>query len=302
MKRAEIIKNLELFYPNGEYSEENYDSCYESDELDTHPVSIGNILKGALLDEMILEAQVNNRSEIFHCRLLGEGVQQTVEKSKSKKAQRLEEYSRADYIDTHEMLCITPLEPSIGNIVLFKSTEHRARVLLRIIEQNTAVELACYFTKRISVDNLPALQLTYPFIIRRVSSAREYRAKVPASMKFKVIVNRANKQFSTIPVNISHNGIAFVDPAQERSTLEVGEEILLEFQVPKVTNFLISASIAHITKLRSGVETQRIVGAKFTNSLRYKGEVEHLVAAVIEAHTQERENIASEYGIFFDDW
>lgn len=277
-----------MFFPTAEYTQDNFDSYFENDELDTHQGSIGNILKGALLDELIIEVQINSREEIFHCRLLDKSCQKI---------------SNASYIDSYDEIYITPLEPSIGNVLLFKSTEAKARVMLRIVEQNTAVELACFFSKRLTIDNLPALQLTFPFIIRRISSAREYRAKVTSSMKFKVVVSRRiNKQFSTVPVNISHSGIALIDPMAEQSTLEVGEEIQLEMQVPKVTNFLISGSIAHMTKLRRSSGTQHIIGIEFTNSIRLKEEIEHLVAAVIKAHNRERDVIASEYGILYDDW
>lgn len=303
MERNRLISYLDHFFPDAGYTNDNFDTYLEHDELDTHQGSISNILKAALVDDIILEVQLSDMKEIYHCRLLDKYKEIKTSKRREKKTSKKVQYLKGDYFGTFNEVIITPLEPPHGNFFIQKKTETNNLMLLRVVDRVNAVELASFFKRRILIEDIPALQLTYPFIARRVSNIREHRAKVPSSMKFKVVVTRySHKPFSTIPINICSNGIALIDPMGEDSNLLVGEKLQLELQIPRVLNLVIDGTIIHQTRLRDRSGFQHIFGVQFMFTPLNRSKVEEALAATMRAHARERLKLSDEYGLIFDEW
>ena len=298
----QILKQLHIFFPLIKYTSENIHKYVESDELDISEKSLANTLKGALLNESIIEVELDGFEQVFFCRVLDNPIIDAEPESHDDLNLKNNNNETGSYLDDHDSLIITPLEPSMGNYLISAHPKSNVPVLLRIISSGDAIELGCFFEQRASIGHMPVLQLTFPLVARRTSSAREFRVKVPTGMKFKVTIERPKKKtITTTPLNISLNGMSLIDPMGRRTNLQMGQKVLCDLQIPNEEAILVEASIMHVTNLRDSIGIQHCFGLKF-NFTRpaIKSSIEKIVALVQRKHLRELANIEEEFGVYYD--
>jgi c-di-GMP-binding flagellar brake protein YcgR len=302
MDQSQILTQLQIFYPLIKYTSENIHTYIESDELDISEKSLANTLKGALLDESIVEIELCDFEQVFFCRILDNPFSDTDCENHDDLNQKQTNNEIGSYLDEHDSLIITPLEPSMGNYLISAHRNSKVPVLLRIISSGVAVELGCFFEQRASVGDMPVLKLTFPLVARKTSSAREFRVKVPKGMKFKVTVERPKKKtITTRPLNISLNGMSLIDPMGRRTNFQMGQEVLCDLQLPNEEPILVEASIIHVTNLRDSIGIQHCFGLKFNfTKPAIKSSIEKLVALVQRKHLRELADIEEQFGVYYD--
>jgi len=104
------------------------------------------------------------------------------------------EYSTGDYLKLMNHLICLPLEPGMGNLHIRNSQ----RVMIRFFTSTSAIELGTFFQDLALVQDLPVLRLSFPVIGRQVRGARSFRAKVPATMNFTLLIKRERRVRSDI--------------------------------------------------------------------------------------------------------
>lgn len=297
-----LLTQLKQFFPHNDYSTENLEQLIESDELNIEKESISNTLKGALLDETIVEVQLNGSEKVFFCRILDNPDAVTRADSDSDQNSKDHIYEKGSYLDMHESLIITPLEPSMGNYLITSSPQSKVQVLLKIVFGGNANELGCFFESRILLGDMPAIKLTFPFVRKKTIGAREFRAKVPISMNFRVTVERPKKKpLITSPLNISFKGMSLLDPMGRRTNLKSGETVLCELQIPDENPVLVEATIIHVTRLRNLKGLQHCFGVQFNfTQPATKSSIEKIVSLVQRKHLRELSEIEETHGIFYD--
>lgn len=302
MSHSELLSELQIFYPGNDYSPKNIEELINSDKLDISPESIINTLKGALFDETIMEVELDSRHQVFFARVLDNPFDDSVTDDAGNFIDEDPDYERGSYLEYQEKLFITPLEPSRGNIILSSFAHPDVRVLLRIISSGNSVELCCYYETRILLGDMPCLQLTFPQFAVKSTKAREFRAKVPKEMSFKVTVERTKKQpFTTMPLNISLNGLALLDPMERKSNLTVGEEIVCTIQLPAEEPITLDAKIIHVTNLRDSQGTQFCFGIQFVfQNQAEQSAIENIMAIVQRKHLRELADIEMAFGVTYD--
>jgi c-di-GMP-binding flagellar brake protein YcgR len=297
-----ILNQLKLFFPHSNYTTDNLEQFIETDELNIQKDSIANTLKGALLDENIVEVQLQDLEEVFFCRILDNPYDITREDSESDQDLKDYKYEKGSYLDIYDHLIITPLEPSMGNYLITSYQKSKVQVLLKVISYGNALEFGCFFDQRTLLGNMPVLKLTFPYIRRKTTRAREFRAKVPIAMNFQVTVERPKrKPVFTSPINISLNGMSLLDPMGRHTNLKVGEKVLCDLQIPNEDPVLIEASIIHVTRLRNLNGLQYCFGVQFNFSKpATKSSIEKIVSLVQRKHLRELSELEEKYGIFYD--
>ncbi|MFT5697562.1 MAG: hypothetical protein ACI8ZB_000410 [Desulforhopalus sp.] len=302
MSAKEILSHLHTFFPKSSYSFDNLAEYVERDELDTSPESLANTLKGALLDETILEVQLHDLKDVFFCRILDNPFDESLTDEDGNFTYQAADYETGSYLDYHEHLFITPLEPSRGNFFISALQELEVKVLLRIISSGNAIEFGTFFEHRTLVGDMPSLKVTFPLVAKKTAKARELRVKVPKDMKIQVTIERVKKKpILTTPLNISLNGMSLFDPMERRSNLQIGEKIVCNIQVPREEIILVEASVIHVTNLRDSEGVQYCFGIKFQlNNQAIKSAIEKVMALVQRKHLRELSDIEEKFGVFFD--
>lgn len=303
MEPSEILPQLRKLFPESTYTVETFAQGVQSGELHIQEDFFVNTLKGALLDESIVEVQLQGLSQVYFCRILDKPY--TVADGENTEAGKSAEelaYEKGLYLDDHDCVIITPLEPSMGNFLICSPAQSKAMVLLRSMSSNQAIELGCFFDGRTQLGDIPALKLTFPFIARKIKSAREFRAKVPKEMGFQVKCERVKKKpITTTPLNISFNGMSLLDPMGRHSNVKPGEELLCVLQIPKESDVLVEATVIHVTRLRDAKGTQYCFGVRFLFSKpTIKTAVEKIVGLVQRKYLQELSNYEEMFGVFYD--
>jgi len=302
MDQSQILKQLQIFFPLIKYTSENIDRYVESDDLDISEKSLANTLKGALLNESIVEVELHGLEQVFFCRILDNPFPDAEPENDDDLNLKNTNYETGSYLDDHDSLTITPLEPSMGNFLISAHPQSKVPVLLRIISSGDAIELGCFFEQRASIGDMPVLKLTFPLVAKKTSSAREFRVKVPTGMKFIVTVERPKKKtITTTPLNISLNGMSLIDPMGRRTNFQMGQKIVCDLQIPNEEPILVEASIIHVTNLRDSIGIQHCFGLKF-NFTRpaVKSSIERIVALVQRKHLRELANIEEQFGVYYD--
>lgn len=302
MQTDKILKHLDVFFPLNNYTSDNLYEYIESDELDTSLESLANTFKGALLDETIIEVQLHDLDSVFFCRILDNPFDNTLTDEDGNFTYKDPNYETASYLNYHEYLLITPLEPSRGNYLISTFQQSKIKVLLRIVSSGNAIELGCFFEQRTLVGEMPSLRVTFPPVAKKTAKARAYRAKVPKNMKFKVTIERPkNKPFTTTPLNISLTGMSLYDPMGRRSNLQIDDKVICSIQIPREELILVEASIIHVTNLRNFQGTEYCFGIKFQFSDQTtKSSIEKVMALVQRKHLRELSDIEEKFGVFFD--
>jgi hypothetical protein len=302
MADKEILSHLQLFFPECAYNDEKVEEHIQQKQIDISKESLINTIKGALFDETILEVEIHNLDQIFFCRVLDNPYDDTEVDERGNFTIKNPYYEPGSYLDYQEKLFITPLEPSRGNIILSSYNSPNIRVLLRIISSGNAVELCCFYETRSLLGDMPCLQVTFPLVAKKSTKAREFRAKVPKSMKFAVTVERLKKKsIVTVPLNISLKGMALLNPMQRKSNLVIGEKIVCTMELPREKPVTVNATVIHVTNLRNAKGTQFCFGIifHFRNQSEQKV-VENIMAQVQRIHLRELAEIESTFGITYD--
>ena len=301
MDPSEILTQLRKLFPESNYTAETFEQCVESGELNIQEEFFVNTLKGALLDESIVEGQLHGLAQVYFCRILDKPYD-AKDDGEGEEIADDQAYEKGVYLDDHDYVIITPLEPSMGNYLIGSFADANATVLLRYISSSQAIELGCFFDGRTQVGDIPALKLTFPFVAKKTKSARDFRAKVPKGMEFEVRVERVKKKpITTTPLNISFNGMSLLDPMGRHSNLKVGDELLCILQIPKEKDVLVDATIIHVTRLRDSKGTQYCFGVRFLFSKpAIKTSVEKIVGLVQRKYLQELSNYEEMFGVFYD--
>lgn len=302
MDQESNLDELKLFFPKSLYTLESYALALAGGELEVNEKSFANALKGALLDESIVEVQLPDPEQVFFCRILDYPPSAAAEEDEEGEVPEEVEYEKGSYLDDQNCLIITPLEPSMGNHLIALNPERNNPVLLRIISSNKAIELACYFDQRTNIGDMPVLRLTFPFIAKRTKEAREFRAKVPKDMAFQVTIERIKKKpFSTSPLNISCNGMSLLDPMGRHSSLKTGEKIICELKILNENPVLVDAAVIHVTRLRDTKGVQYCFGIRFIMTKpAVRTSIEKIVALVQRRYLRELSNFEEEFGVLYD--
>ncbi len=302
MDQNRIFDQLKQFFPHSNYTLDTFEESIETDELSIDMESIANTLKGALLDESIVEVQLQGLETVFFCRILDNPYDVTKEEGESSQNVKNPQYEKGSYLDAHECLIITPLEPSMGNYIIASYPDSAVQVLLKVIYHGNALECACFFDSKALLGDMPVLKLTFPFVRKKTPGAREFRAKVPASMKFQVTVERPRQSpIYTSPLNISLKGMSLLDPMGRRTNVKAGETVLCDLQIPQEDPVLVEASVMHVTRLRNLSGLQHCFGVQFMfTKPATKAAVEKIVSLVQRRHLRELSEIEDKYGIFYD--
>ncbi|PHR29919.1 MAG: hypothetical protein COA36_03460 [Desulfotalea sp.] len=302
MSNDTILSHLQDFFPLDNYSSGNIPHLVDIDKLDTSKQSLANILKGALLDETILEVQINNLETVYFCRVLDNPFEETLAEDGVTNNLKDPDYETGSYLNNHEYLFLTPLEPSQGNYLISASEGNNSKLILKIISSGTAIEIGCYFEGRTTINDIPALKVSFPLVSKNSKQAREFRAKVPKAMKFMVTIERTKKKpIITTPLNISLNGMSLLDPMGRKSNIQVDEKVFCSIQIPRAKPLLIEASIMHATNLRDSNGIQYCFGIKFIfSNLSAKSEIEKIVGLVQRTHLRELADLEEQFGVYYD--
>ena len=305
ISKDEILRHLQMFFPQEKYRESDIDQGVEDGIFIADATSLANKLKGTMHDESIVEVELDGLTRVFFCRVLDHPPETEPEDADNTQEAVAPPYEKGGYLNGRDHIIITPLEPSIGNFLICPAPQVRTRVLLRIIASRQAYEIGCYFAAKVNVGGMPVLQLTFPAIARTVENAREFRAKIPASMLFEVAVEMrgGRKKFSTHPIDISPSGMFLVDPMGRGTDLKPDESAYLELQVPGYKTVAIEANIRHVTKLRNAKGIQYCFGVQFDLATRaLAASIEGMVALVQRTHLRELAEIADQFGIDYENW
>lgn len=302
MDQNKLLTKLNNFFPHSNYTVENFEQAVKNDELEIDKESFSNTLKGALLDESIVEVKLQGLDEVFFCRILDNPHDTNRVDSDADPNAKDSEYEKGAYLDTHDCLIITPLEPSMGNYLITSFPEPRMQVLLRVLAYGNAFELCCFFEGRALLGDMPVLKLTFPFVRKKIPGAREFRAKVPTDMEFLVTVERPRlKPILTSPLNISLKGMSLLDPMGWRTNLKVGDKVMCDLEIPKEKPVLIEASVIHVTRLRNVKGVQHCFGVQFNfTKPETKSSIEKIVSLVQRRHLRELSEIEQRFGVFYD--
>ena len=305
ISKDEILRQLNLYFPQEKYRESDVDQGMEDGVFITDATSLANKLKGTMHDESIVEVELDGLTRVFFCRVLDHPPEPEPEDRDAPRDADAPAYEKGSYLNGRDHVIVTPLEPSIGNFLICPAPQVKTRVLLRIIASRQAYEFGCYFAAKVNVGGMPVLQLTFPVVARTVENAREFRAKIPASMPFEVAVEMrgGKKKFSTVPIDISPSGMFLVDPMGRGTDLQPDESVFLEMQVPGYKAVAVEANIRHVTKLRNAKGIQYCFGVQFDLATRaLASAIEGMVALVQRTHLRELAEIADQFGIDYENW
>ena len=302
MSKENILDQLHKFFPLDNYSSQNLAELVEIDKLDTSKESLANTLKGALFDETILEVQIGNLKSVYFCRVLDNPFDDTFEEEDGTNTYQDPDYEAGSYIDNHECLFITPLEPSQGNYLISIGEDPHCKIILKLISSGIAIEIGCFFQSRTIIGDMPAFQLTFPQVAKKSKIAREFRAKVPKSMTFQVTIERNKKKpIITSPLNISFNGMSLLDPMGRKSNLHLKEKVLCSIQIPNEPPVLVEASVVHVTNMRDSQGIQYCFGIKFNfNNATAKSAIEKIMSLVQRKHLRELSDLEEQFGVYYD--
>ena len=296
-----LLRRANLFFPGVADDPESFTAAVDSGDIIVDPAKLVNLLQSCLHDEAVIEVQFDDLTRVFFCRVLdhrpeleeieSDGVVMLVEP----------EYTKGEYLNEKDHLVITPVEPSIGNFLICSV----GRVLLRLLGSRCAFEFGCFFEEKIRVRGMPVLQCSFPLLARQVKGARAYRAKIPKEMELFIHVERQGRRenFSTCPMDISVNGMMFVDPFGKYTDLREEEKIRLAMYWPRGRSLKVNARVAHVSQLRDKSGIQYCCGIQFDLATRALArDIELLVAGVQRRRLRELSAISDEFGVDFNNW
>jgi len=174
--------------------------------------------------------------------------------------------------------------------------------LIRFFTTTYAVELGTVFQDLADVRGLPVLRLAYPAIGRLVRGAREFRAKVPETMKLIILVmgKRKHGTVRTRVVDMSASGMAFSITKEQQDLFRIDETRTIEFVHDDMMLVRLNGKVRHISKVRGKKGTEFICGIQFDLATRaIAAKIESIVAMVQRAHLKELSDLSAESGMKF---
>ncbi len=156
------------------------------------------------------------------------------------------------------------------------------------------------FQDIIKVQNLPALQLAYPSILRIQQNAREFRAKVPDKQDFIVEVEWEGSplELITTPIDISRKGMAISLEKKVHREIKIEDELFLKLYIDDELRARLSSTVRHLSKVRKRQGIEYSCGVEFSlNTRTITSVMESIVATTQRAHLKELADIAASRGI-----
>ena len=292
-----VQRRMALFFTEEIYTLNMLEEDVESGDVFYKPTEILPYLQTALMDEKILEVEFDGLTRVYFSRVhdhLPELEEQEDEEGKTVLAEP--EYNQGDYLKLMTHVITLPLEPGIGNLFI----RHSKKVLIRLFTTTYAVELGTFFQELTTIRDLPVLRLDFPVIGRIVRGAREFRAKVPSTMKLLVMVmgKRRHKTLTTRVVDISASGMALAITKEQQELFKLEENRTVEILLDDLMLVRINGSVRHISKIRGKKGTEFLCGIQFDLVTRaVAAKVESIVAQVQRAHLKEISDMSEESGL-----
>ncbi len=295
-----IQKKLSLFFPEDSYSftRQAIEEGLESGEFMTKPAQILPYVQTALFDNKILEVELDGMTRIYFSRLNDDLPDLEEEENEHGEIVIKEpDYIEGDYLKLMNHIICLPLEPGMGNLHIRNSQ----KVMIRFFTSTSAIELGTFFQDLGLVRDIPVLRLAFPLIGRQVRGARAFRAKVPQSMNFTLLIKgkkRRRSDIQTIPIDISSDGMSFEIQKEEQGLFHEEEVCNIRFFLDGELHVLVNGTVRHISKVRNKRGIQYCCGVQFdlpTRSLA--ASIETIVAAVQRAHLKELSDKSEESGI-----
>ncbi len=257
----DVKQKLHLFFPGQTFPDEDIEEGLERGEILVERSKILPLLQTALFDEKVLEIELDGRPRVYFSRLKDDLPDYSEEEQEDDTIPDEPEYNQGDYLKAMSYLVTLPLEPGLGNMHL----RHSRFIVLRMFTNTYAVELATTFENLAKAGDLPVLRLSFPTLARIVRNAREFRAKVPESMDFSVVVN-VNKKLpalTTIPIDISIKGMCFSMTQEEQKLFLMDTVHSLKLFVNDELVTSLDGTIKHLSKVRKKGGIEYICGVEF---------------------------------------
>jgi len=295
-----IKKKLSLYFPEDSYSftKQAIEDGIASGEFMTTVADILPYVQTALFDNKILEVEIDGTTRIYFSRIHDDtpDPEEVVNESGEVELQQ-PDYVAGDYLKLLNHIICLPLEPGMGNLHIRNSQ----RVMIRFFTTTSAIELGTFFQDLALVQDLPVLRLSFPVIGRQVRGARAFRAKVPATMGFTLLVKGKKKRrpdIKTVPIDISSEGLSFEVQKEEQLLFREDEVCNIRFFLLGDMHVKVNATIRHISKIRNKKGIQYCCGVQFDLSTRsLAASIEAFVATVQRAHLKELSEKSEESGI-----
>jgi c-di-GMP-binding flagellar brake protein YcgR len=293
-----IQRRLNIFFPEEIFTAAMIEEALEDGEIFFKPTDMLPYLQTVLMDEKILEVELDGLTRVYFSRLYDDlpPLQEVDDSGTSTTVNP--DYSAGDYLKRMSHLIALPLEPGIGNLFI----RHSQRVLLRFFTTTYAVELGTVFQDLADVRGLPVLRLAYPAIGRLVRGAREFRAKVPETMKLIILImgKRKHGTIRTRVVDMSASGMAFSITKEQQELFRIDETRTIEFVHDDMMMVRLNGKIRHVSKVRGKKGTEFICGIQFDLATRaIAAKIESIVAMVQRAHLKELSDLSAESGMKF---
>ena len=296
-----IQQSLALFFPEDAYSytRQFVEDAMVAGEILTQPELILPYIQTALFDDKILEMELDGMTRTYFSRIYDDipDLEEIEDEEGGELQPEAPEYNEGDYLKRMSHIICLPLEPGMGNVHIRQSQ----KVMIRFFTSTSAIEVGTFFQELTMVQDLPVLRLSFPVIGRQVRGARAFRAKVPETMDFSLLVKGKQKKrldIETIPLNISNEGMSFEIQKDEKNLFREDETCKIHFYLDGDLHVKVQAKIRHISKIRNKKSIQYCCGVQFdlpTRSLATT--IEIIVAAVQRAHLKELSDKSEESGV-----
>ena len=292
-----VKRRMTLFFSEEIYTLDMLEEDLETGDVFYKPTEVLPYLQTALMDEKILEVEFDGLTRVYFSRVHEHYPEPEEQKDSNGEIVMVEpEFSTGDYLKLMTHLITLPLEPGIGNLFV----RHSKKIIIRLFTTTYAVELGTFFQELTETRELPVLRLDFPVIGRIVRGAREFRAKVPATMKLLVLVmgKRKHGTLKSRVMDISASGMAFVISKEQQSLFKIDEKRTVEILHDDMMLVRINANVRHISKVRGKKGTEFLCGLQFDLETRsVAAKVESVVAQVQRAHLKEISDLSVESGI-----
>jgi hypothetical protein len=292
-----VQRRMALFFSEEIYTLSMLEEDVETGDVFYKPTEILPYLQTALMDEKILEVEFDGLTRVYFSRVHDHPPElETDDEDGGGKEHADPEYNQGDYLKLMTHLITLPLEPGIGNLYV----RHSKKVLIRLFTTTYAVELGTFFQELTTVRDLPVLRLDFPVIGRIVRGGREFRAKVPETMKLRVMVmgKRRHKTLTARVTDISASGMAFSITKEQQSLFKLDETRTIELLLDDLMLVRVNGNVRHISKIRGKKGTEFLCGLQFDLVTRaVAAKVESIVAQVQRAHLKELSDLSEESGL-----
>ncbi len=295
-----IQKKLCLFFPEDAYSftRQAVEEGIESGAFMTKPAQMLPYVQTALFDNKILEVELDGMTRVYFSRINDDTPDlEEVADENGEIILQEPDYIPGDYLKLMNHIICLPLEPGMGNLHVRSSQ----KIMIRFFTSTSAIELGTFFQDLAVVREIPVLRLSFPLIGRQVYGARAFRAKVPRSMLFTVVVKgkrRKRSDIQTHPIDISSDGMSFELQKEEQKLFKEDEVCNIRFFLEGEMHIKVDGTIRHLSKVRNKKGIQYTCGVQFDLSTRsLAASIETMVAAVQRAHLKELSDKSEQSGI-----